>query len=212
LRAEPAGGDDAVPLTHRSTADAKYKSRTARGDVFTGMAFSNAVMFAIIVVTATTLHGKAISSAADAASALKPVAGHWSSVLFALGFIGTGMLAIPVLAGSGAAGMAGLLGKRWGFSRSVRKAPVFYGLVAVGTIGGTILSLLSTNPIHLLVLVAILNGIAAAPFLFVVMVVARDRAIMGEYRNGKISNVLGWLAFALMAAAALVMLAQYANL
>lgn len=212
LRAEPEGGDQAVPLTDRSKADAKYKSRTARGDVFTGMAFSNVVMFAIIVVTATTLHGKTINSAAAAANALKPVAGHWSSVLFALGFIGTGMLAIPVLAGSGAAGMAGLLGKRWGFSRSVRKAPVFYGLVAVGTVGGTVLSLLSSNPIHLLVLVAVINGIAAAPFLFVVMLIARDRAIMGEYHNGKVASVLGWLAFALMAAAALVMLAQYANL
>jgi Mn2+/Fe2+ NRAMP family transporter len=169
-------------------------------------------MFAIIVVTATTLHGKTIRSAADAANALKPVAGHWSSVLFALGFIGTGMLAIPVLAGSGAAGMAGLLGKRWGFSRSVRKAPVFYGLVAVGTVGGTILSLLTSNPIHLLVLVAVINGIAAAPFLFVVMMIARDRAVMGDYRNGKVASVLGWLAFALMAAAALVMLSQYLHL
>ena len=212
LRDEPEGGDKPVALKDRTKADARFKLRTSRGDVFTGMAFSNAVMFAIIVVTATTLHGKTISSAADAANALKPVAGHWSSVLFALGFIGTGMLAIPVLAGSGAAGMAGLLGKRWGFSRSVRKAPVFYGLVAVGTVGGTILSLLTSNPIHLLVLVAVINGIAAAPFLFVVMLIARDRVLMGEYRNGKVANSLGWLAFALMAAAALVMLFQYLHL
>jgi NRAMP (natural resistance-associated macrophage protein)-like metal ion transporter len=212
LRAEPEGGDQPLALKDRTKEDAKYKERTARGDVFTGMAFSNAVMFAIIVVTATTLHGKTIKSAADAANALKPVAGHWSSVLFALGFIGTGMLAIPVLAGSGAAGMAGLLGKRWGFSRSVRKAPVFYGLVAVGTVGGTILSLLSSNPIHLLVLVAVINGIAAAPFLFVVMLISRDRTVMGDYRNGKVASTLGWLAFALMAAAALVMLSQYLHL
>lgn len=212
LRDEPEGGDKPVALKDRTKADARFKLRTSRGDVFTGMAFSNAVMFAIIVVTATTLHGKTISSAADAANALKPVAGHWSSVLFALGFIGTGMLAIPVLAGSGAAGMAGLLGKRWGFSRSVRKAPVFYGLVAVGTVGGTILSLLTSNPIHLLVLVAVINGIAAAPFLFVVMLIARDRVLMGENRNGKVANSLGWLAFALMAAAALVMLFQYLHL
>jgi NRAMP (natural resistance-associated macrophage protein)-like metal ion transporter len=212
LRAEPEGGDQPVALKDRTKEDAKYKERTSRGDVFTGMAFSNVVMFAIIVVTATTLHGKKISSAADAANALKPVAGHWSSVLFALGFIGTGMLAIPVLAGSGAAGMAGLLGKRWGFSRSVKKAPVFYGLVAVGTVGGTILSLLSSNPIHLLVLVAVINGIAAAPFLFVVMLIARDSTLMGEYRNGRVASILGWLAFAVMAAAALVMLSQYLHL
>ena len=166
-------------------------------------------MFAIIVATAATLHGKTISSAADAAAALKPVAGHWSSVLFALGFIGTGMLAIPVLAGSGAAGMAGLLGRRWGFSRSVRKAPVFYGLVALGTLGGTMLSLASANPIHLLVVVAVINGIAAAPFLLLVMLIARDASIMGAYRNGKVASVLGWLAFALMAMAAIVMLSQH---
>jgi Mn2+/Fe2+ NRAMP family transporter len=108
--------------------------------------------------------------------------------------------------------MAGLLGKRWGFSRSVKKAPVFYGLVAVGTVGGTILSLLSSNPIHLLVLVAVINGIAAAPFLFVVMLIARDSTLMGEYRNGRVASILGWLAFAVMAAAALVMLSQYLHL
>ena len=198
-----------LPLKERGTVDARNKQRMARADVFTGMAFSNAVMFAIIVATATTLHGKTISSAADAAAALRPVAGHWSSVLFALGFIGTGMLAIPVLAGSGAAGMAGLLGKHWGFSRSVRKAPVFYGLVALGTLGGTMLSLASANPIHLLVVVAVINGVAAAPFLFLVMLIARDPAIMGDHRNGKVASTLGWLAFAVMAVAAVVMLSQY---
>ena len=90
-------------------------------------------MFAIIVASAQTLfrHGHHdVTSAAQAARALKPVAGHWAEALFALGFIGSGMLANPVLAGAGAVGMAGLLGKSWGFSRSVRQAPVFYGLVA----------------------------------------------------------------------------------
>ena len=105
------------------------------------MAFSNLVMFAIIVSTGATLgsHGRhTVSSAAQAAAALRPIAGQASSVLFALGFIGSGMLAIPVLAGSGAAGMAGLLGKEWGFSRSAARAPVFYGLVVFGTVGGAL--------------------------------------------------------------------------
>jgi NRAMP (natural resistance-associated macrophage protein)-like metal ion transporter len=212
LEAEPEGGDQAVPLTERGAVEAKFKERTSRADVFTGMVFSNTVMFAIIVATASTLHGKKIGSAAQAAAALKPVAGHWASALFALGFIGTGMLAIPVLAGSGAAGMAGLLGKKWGFSRSVRKAPVFYGLVAVGTIGGMLLSLTSTNPIRLLVIVAMINGIAAAPFLVLVMLIAGDRGLMGRYRNGKLAATVGWAAFALMAVAAAVLLAQFAGL
>jgi NRAMP (natural resistance-associated macrophage protein)-like metal ion transporter len=212
MREDPEGGTDPLPLPRLSTAAAKFKERTSRGDVFTGMAFSNAVMFAIIVATATTLHGKKIGSAADAAAALKPVAGHWSSVLFALGFIGTGMLAVPVLAGSGAAGMAGLLGKRWGFSRSVRKAPVFYGLVVIGTVGGTVLSLFATNPIHLLVVVALINGAAAAPFLVLVMLISADRTIMGEHVNGKLATALGWTAFAFMAVAAVTVIAQYCGL
>ncbi|MGH8888652.1 MAG: Nramp family divalent metal transporter [Acidothermaceae bacterium] len=212
LRDEPEGGDRVVRLKQRTHAAAKLKSRTSRADVFSGMAFSNAVMFAIIVATATTLHGKKIGSAADAAAALKPVAGHWSSLLFALGFIGTGMLAVPVLAGSGAAGMAGLLGKRSGFSRSVRKAPVFYALVAFGTVGGTALSLASTNPIKLLVVVAVINGVAAAPFLVLVMLIARDKTIMGVYRNGKLATAVGWTAVALMTAASLDMAAQFARL
>jgi Mn2+/Fe2+ NRAMP family transporter len=75
-----------------------------------------------------------VQSAAQAAAALKPFAGHFASAIFALGFIGSGFLAIPVLAGSGSVGMAGLMGKEWGFSRSVRKAPVFYGIVALETV------------------------------------------------------------------------------
>jgi Mn2+/Fe2+ NRAMP family transporter len=178
--------------------------------VFTGMTFSNLVMFAIIVATAETLHahGKtSVQSAAQAATALKPFAGHFASAIFALGFIGSGLLAVPVLAGSGSVGMAGLLGKKWGFSRSVRKAPVFYGLVALGTIGGTALSLLHVNPIKLLILVAVINGVAAAPFLIVVMWVSSDRRLMGDYVNGKAAKILGWATAALMGAAAIALFA-----
>src|SRR5450759_5242452 len=158
-----------------------------RLDVFTGMTFSNLVMFAIMVATAQTLHTHhktSIQSAAQAAEALKPFAGHFASALFALGFIGSGLLAVPVLAGAGSVGLAGLLGKQWGFERSVRKAPVFYGLVALGTAGGTALSLLHVNPIKLLVFVAVINGVAAAPFLVVVMRISGSKRIMGDYVNG----------------------------
>jgi hypothetical protein len=94
------------------------------------------------------------------------------------------MLAIPVLAGAGSAAMAGLIGKGAGFPNSLREAPVFYGLCAIGTIGGMALSLASVNPIKLLVLVAVINGVTAGPFLIVVMRVSSDRAIMGESING----------------------------
>jgi Mn2+/Fe2+ NRAMP family transporter len=207
LRAEPRGGDAPVSLDELPPGAARRKQRTSRFDVFSGMMFSNLVMFAIIVSTGATLGshgGQTVSSAAQAATALRPIAGQASSVLFALGFIGSGMLAIPVLAGSGASGMAGLLGKSWGFSRSVRDAPVFYALVVTGTVGGALLSLYHINPIHLLVVVAVINGLAAAPFLLVVLLVARDGDLMGEQRNGRLSATLGWLTFGLMAAAALV--------
>jgi NRAMP (natural resistance-associated macrophage protein)-like metal ion transporter len=208
MRDEPEGGDQPLALPDRTDRGAARKERNSRIDVFFGMTFSNVVMFAIIVATASTLQGKTITSAADAAAALEPVAGRWAEALFALGFIGTGMLAVPVLAGSGAVGMAGLLGQRWGFSRSVRKAPVFYGLVALGTVGGTVLSLTTSNPIQLLVVVAVINGIAAAPFLLLVMLISRDRKIMGDYRNGRLATAMGWAAFTLMAAAALTLLTQ----
>ena len=126
LRAEPEGDDRAVPLKRRSDADAKLKQRTSRLDVTTGMAFSNLVMFAIIVATASTLGTNGttkIDSAAQAASALRPVAGTVSTVLFAVGFIGAGFLAVPVLAGSAASAIAGLTGRPWGFSATRAKRP-----------------------------------------------------------------------------------------
>jgi Mn2+/Fe2+ NRAMP family transporter len=210
MREEPEGGTQAQPLKYQPTKRARRKQSTSRLDVFVGMTFSNLVMFAIIVATAQTLHAHGrtnIQSAAQAAEALKPFAGHFASTIFALGFIGSGLLAIPVLAGSGSVGMAGLLGKHWGFSRSVRKAPVFYGLVALGTAGGTALSLLHVNPIKLLVFVAVLNGVIAAPFLFVVMRVSSSKQLMGDYVNGNAAKILGWTTATLMGVAAIALFA-----
>jgi Mn2+/Fe2+ NRAMP family transporter len=209
LREEPKGGDRAVPLKEDSSTEARTKKRTSRFDVFTGMALSNFVMWSIIVVTAQTLwaHGqRGVTSAAQAASALTPIAGRFASILFALGFVGTGFLAVPVLAGAGAVGMAGLFKREWGFSRSLRNAPVFYGLVIVGTLGGTLLSLIHVDPIKLLVIVAGINGIAAAPFLTIVMLISSNQRLMGEHRNGTLATTLGWLTVAVMGLSALSLL------
>jgi Mn2+/Fe2+ NRAMP family transporter len=210
MREEHLGGDEPMPLRRRGRRAAKSKLWMSRLDVFSGMAFSNIVMFAIITATAATIgrtHHLTIASPAQAAAALRPVAGQFGSAVFALGFIGSGMLAVPVLAGAGSAGMAGLLGKRAGYSSSLRKAPVFYGLCAVGTIGGMALSLLGVNPIKLLVLVAVINGVTAAPFLVVTMLVSSDREIMGEHVNGALARSLGWTATLLMAIAAVALFA-----
>jgi Mn2+/Fe2+ NRAMP family transporter len=208
LRAEPEGGAKAVKLDERPAAEALVKEKTSRLDVLFGMTLSNLVMFAIIVATGATIGadgGTTINSAADAAKALEPVAGSLATVVFALGFIGSGFLAVPVLAGSGSSAMAGLLGKRWGFSRSPRKAPVFYGLVVIATVTATALSLLHVNPIGLLVVVAVINGALAAPFVAIVMLIADDERIMGEHRNGRLARTLGWLTFGLMGAAAIAL-------
>jgi NRAMP (natural resistance-associated macrophage protein)-like metal ion transporter len=194
MRDEPEGGRRPLPLARRSKAGARNKESTSRFDVFSGMAVSNLVMFVIIVIAAATLgaHGRhTIAGPDQAAAALRPIAGRFASSLFALGFIGSGMLAVPVLAGAGAAGMAGLLGKRAGFSRKFREAPVFYSLVAVGTLGGAAISLIGVNPIRLLVFVAALNGVAAAPFLVLVMIISGNRAIMKGQVNGKLAMTLG---------------------
>jgi NRAMP (natural resistance-associated macrophage protein)-like metal ion transporter len=210
MRDAPEAGSRPETLKMRSQSRAQLKERTSRLDVFSGMAFSNVVMFAIIATTAQTLHVHNITniqSAAQAASSLKPFAGRFSSVIFALGFIGSGLLAVPVLAASGSVGLSGLVGREWGFSRSVREAPLFYVLVAVGTIGGTALSLLNVNPIKLLVFVAVINGVIAAPLLIVVLVISNSRQLMGDYVNGHAANILGWLTFALMAVASIALFA-----
>ena len=117
------------------------------------------------------------------------------------------MLAIPVLAGAGAAATAGLLRKNWGYSRSLRQAPFFYLLVAIGTVGGTVLTLTGADPVKLLVYSALINGILAAPFLLLVMLISQDASIMGtKYRNGRAATILGWGTTALMATAALLYL------
>ena len=210
MRDAPEHGSLPETLKMRSQSRAQLKQRTSRLDVFSGMAFSNIVMFAVIATTAETLHVHHVTniqSAAQAASSLKPFAGGLASVIFALGFIGSGLLAVPVLAASGSVGLSGLLGKDWGFSRSVREAPLFYVLVGLGTIGGTALSLLNVNPIKLLVFVAVINGVIAAPLLVVVLIVSNNRRLMGDYVNGHWANALGWLTFALMAVASIALFA-----
>ncbi|MBB6404056.1 Nramp family divalent metal transporter [Arthrobacter sp. AZCC_0090] len=206
LRDDDLGGDNAVGLDDNSASAAHRKLRNARADVFTGMFFSVLVMFAIIAATASTLgkNGTDVKTAADAARALEPMLGPAAKFLFAAGFIGSGILAVPVLAAAGSAGLAGLLGKQWGFDRRPSKARTFYVLLGVGTVGGVIISLFVSDPIGLLVLSAIINGIAAAPFLIVTMLISRDKDLMGKYRNGRLAATLGWSTTAIMVVAGAV--------
>lgn len=205
LRTTAGGRDPYVPWARRPMRRRDlHQLRLVRVDVFTGMLISTLGMAAIIISTASTIGRNGpveIHTAAEAAKALAPIAGPLATVVFAIGFIATGVLAVPVLASSGAMAMAGLLGKPWGFDKSLRRAPLFYLLIAAGTLGGVAIAYVSNNPIHLLVLSAIINGIAAAPFLVVIMLISNSRTLLGEHRNGVVSNVVGWLTAAIMAVA-----------
>jgi len=203
LRAEDLGGKKAAGLHERTEAAAQHKLRNARADVFIGMGFSVLVMFAIMAATAATLgkNDTDVKTAADAAKALEPIVGPAAKYLFAAGFIGSGILAVPVLAASGSAGLAGLLGKEWGFDRRPSHARTFYTLLGVGTLGGVLISFFATDPIGLLIFSAIINGIAAAPFLIVTMLISSDKDIMGKYRNGKLAVTLGWTTTTIMVVA-----------
>lgn len=177
----------------------------ARLDVNTGMFFSNLVMYFIILATASTLHRAdvlAIETAREAAEALRPLAGDAAYLLFALGIVGTGFLAVPVLAGSASFAVAEVFGWRSGLDLPPRRGRRFYLVFAGAVVGGMLLDLGGTVPIRMLLVSAVVNGLLAPPLLVLVMLVGNNRSIMGERTNGPWLNALGWTATAVMTAAA----------
>lgn len=170
-------------------------------DINTGMIYSNAVAFFIIVTTAATLgaHGEHnISSAQQAAVALAPLAGHWAALIFTLGMVGTGMLAVPVLAGSSAYVFAETFRFREGLGERPSRAPQFYAVIVVGTLAGILMDLLHLNAIQALFWAAVLNGVAAVPLLAAVVWLASDARLMGRWRSSPVARAWGWATFALM--------------
>lgn len=177
------------------------EQRYATIDVNVGMGVSNLVMFFIILATALTLFkdGKTdIKSAADAAEALRPIAGDLAGILFAVGMIGAGLLAIPILSGAAAYAVSEAFGWRSGLDERPGRAKPFYGVIALATIAGMAMDFTGINPIDALFYTALLNGIIAPPLLVLVMIVARDRKVMGDQTIGPVLTVLGWLATAAM--------------
>ncbi|MGC2198509.1 MAG: divalent metal cation transporter [Terriglobales bacterium] len=172
-----------------------------RTDTYLGMAFSNLIAFFIILTTAATLHSVGesdIGTAAQAAKALEPLAGRWASFLFSAGIIGTGLLAVPVLAGSAAYGLGEAL--RWDVSleRKPADAKRFYGAIAVCTCLGLLLTFTSLDPMKALFWAAVLNGLAAVPLMVVIMVMATSRQVMGTFVLPTYLKVGGWLAAVVM--------------
>jgi NRAMP (natural resistance-associated macrophage protein)-like metal ion transporter len=200
--------------THESTLKKKpfqalEQFRRIAFDTRVGMAFSNIVAFFIILTTAATLHSvdpgavNHIRTAADAAKALQPLAGHFAFLLFALGIVGTGMLAIPVLAGSAAYAVSETFGWRASLQSKPHRARKFYAIIAAATLLGVALTLIGLDPIRALFLSALVNGLVAVPLMFLLLMISAKPAIVGNFRLPLYLKAVGWAATVLMAAASL---------
>jgi NRAMP (natural resistance-associated macrophage protein)-like metal ion transporter len=195
--------------------DPKMETRTlseVHADANTGSIFSNLVMFFIIVTTASTIgaHGSAnIATAQQAAEALRPLAGNFAYALFTLGIVGTGLLAVPVLAGASAYMFAELFGLRQGLEKKPWRARGFYGIIVLGVVAGVIMGLLHVDPIKALFWSAIFNGVAAVPLIYAIIRIASDRRLLKDLVVSQIARVWLWLAFVLMLLSAAGMVASW---
>ena len=183
--------------------------RSARIDVFIGMAFSQVVMYAIIMVSAATFnaHGvTGIATADQAAKALEPLAGSLAFVLFAAGLIGTGLLAIPVLSGSAAYALAEFAGVKGTLAEKPKYRPTFYAVIVLATAAGVALNLLHIDVISALFYTAVINGVVAPPLMILIVLLGSDKKVMQQRVSGRISAVLVWIATIGMAIAALLLI------
>jgi NRAMP (natural resistance-associated macrophage protein)-like metal ion transporter len=198
---------DSQPLRD-APAQARANFHRIKVDTAIGMGFSNLVAFFIILTTAVTLHMHGIASidtSAQAAAALRPLAGEFAFALFSAGIIGTGMLAVPVLAGSAAYAMAGAFQWPKGLEKTAAQAREFYGIIAFSTIAGILLGFTGLDPIKALYWSAVVNGVISVPIMVVMMLMAGRSAVMGRFVIGRRLRVLGWGATGAMALAVLAM-------
>jgi Mn2+ and Fe2+ transporters of the NRAMP family len=183
--------------------------RGAAVDVNLGMLFSNLGMYFIILATGATLYKSgitSITSASDAAQALRPIAGEAAGALFAIGIVGTGLLAVPILTCSASYALSEALGWRYGLNERPLAAKGFYGIIIASTLLGSLIDFIGINPIQALVWTAVLNGLIAPPLLLVILHVANNRLLMGERKNGWLLNLLGWITALAMGGAAIALL------
>ena len=205
LNADPR----ASPLA-KTSEGARRHLRRIKIDTYIGMGFSNLVALFIIVCTAATLHAAGvtdIATSAQAAQALRPLAGDWAFLLFSLGIIGTGMLAVPVLAGSAAYAVAETFEWKTGLDLKLLEAREFYAIIALATIAGVLLDFTPVDPIKALFWSAVINGVIAVPIMVVMMLLADDPKVMGPFTVTRRLKALGWLATWTMAAAVVAMFA-----
>ncbi|MGZ6012275.1 MAG: NRAMP family divalent metal transporter [Caulobacteraceae bacterium] len=199
----------AIPL-NRAPWQAHDEFHRIRLDTMIGMAFSNLVALAIVVTTAATLHAHGVTdirTSADAAKALEPIAGAFAKVVFALGVVGTGLLAVPVLAGSAAFALGEAFGWHVGLARKANRAKAFYGALTAAVAAGVVMNFTPIDPIKALFWSAVINGVVAVPVMAMLMHLSTHRAAMGDFRLPRVLAGLGWAATVVMALAAAGMFA-----
>lgn len=196
-----------APLRRRP-AKADGELRRMEWDTWSGMFFSNITAWLIILATAVTLHHAGITkidSAATAASALRPLAGNFAYMLFALGILGTGMIGVPVLAGSAAYALAETRGWKEGLERKVGDARGFYGVIAVSVLAGLAIQYSPISPMQALFWSAVINGVVAVPLLVLIVILASRQSVMGKFTASRPILALGWVTIAVMGVAAVWM-------
>lgn len=188
--------------------------RRMRVDNNSGMIISEITTWCILLVAATVLHGSGVTdvkTAADAAKALEPLvhsfphAGFLAKLIFSIGIIGLGLLAVPVLSGSAAYAVSEAFSWKSGLNLKLKKAHGFYGIITISTLIGLTINFVGIDPVKALVYAAVLNGVAAVPLLFLIARIARNKTIMGEFSSGALSNGLLWFTFVAMGAASIAM-------
>ncbi|MEO5970899.1 MAG: divalent metal cation transporter [Bdellovibrionia bacterium] len=185
----------------KAPSQATQQIRRIKIDTYVGMGFSNLIAFFIMLTTAATLNANGVftvQTAAQAAEALRPVAGRFCFLLFSFGIIGSGMLAIPVLAGSAAYGISEAFSWKVGLGRSPSEAKGFYSVIAIATLVGLALTFLKVNPIQSLIWSAVLNGIIATPIMAIMMLMTSNPKVMGMYVLPSRLKIMGWIATIVM--------------
>jgi len=183
--------------------------RRIRWDTWSGMFYSDVASFFIILATAVTLHVAGVTNietAAQAASALRPLAGDFAYLIFAVGILGVGLIGVPVLAGSAAYALCEAMGWTWGLERKATDARGFYGVIAVSVLAGLVIQYSPVSPMKALFWSAIINGVVAVPLMVVIILLVTKKSVMGEYTASRPIVILGWIATAVMGLVALRML------
>ncbi len=197
----------AGPLLQQPDA-APAELRRITWDTWSGMFYSDLTAYFIILATAVTLHVAGVTdiqTAAQAASALRPLAGDFAFLLFALGILGVGLIGVPVLAGSAAYALAEAMDWTSGLERPAREARGFYGVIAVSVLSGLVIQYLPISPMKALFWSAVINGVVAVPLMVVIILIASRRSVMGAYTSSRPVLILGWIATAVMGLAAVLM-------